>query len=77
MHQFQRFIDCRKGATAIEYGVLSSLVGLALMTGATVLGGKLATGFDGLSRHFAVADGGANVVLDDQQREMGTAELSK
>lgn len=77
MHQIQRFIDCRRGATAIEYGVLSSLVGLALMTGAAMLGGKLAAGFDGVTRHLAVVDGGAKVVVDEQRREMGAAEVSR
>jgi pilus assembly protein Flp/PilA len=33
------------GVTAIEYGLIAALVGLAIIVGATALGGKLGTLF--------------------------------
>jgi pilus assembly protein Flp/PilA len=38
---FARFIKDESGATAIEYGLIAALIGVALITGATTLGGKL------------------------------------
>lgn len=35
------FINDEEGVTAIEYGLLASLIALAIITGATALGGKL------------------------------------
>ncbi len=35
------FLREEDGVTAIEYGLIASLVGLAIIVGATALGGKL------------------------------------
>lgn len=39
------FLADQNGVTAIEYGLIAALVGIALMAGATVLGGKLSDSF--------------------------------
>jgi pilus assembly protein Flp/PilA len=36
-----RFLKDESGATAIEYGLIAALISVALITGATTLGGKL------------------------------------
>jgi pilus assembly protein Flp/PilA len=46
---FQRFVKDESGATAIEYGLIASLVGVAIIVGATALGGKLNTAFTDIS----------------------------
>jgi pilus assembly protein Flp/PilA len=43
-----RFVKDESGATAIEYGLIASLVGVAIIVGATALGGKLNTAFTDL-----------------------------
>ena len=40
-----RFKNDESGATAIEYGLLAALIGVAIVGGATALGGKLNNGF--------------------------------
>jgi pilus assembly protein Flp/PilA len=37
------------GATAIEYGLIASLIGVAIIAGATAFGTSLNTTFDGIS----------------------------
>jgi pilus assembly protein Flp/PilA len=44
-----RFIRDESGATAIEYGLIGALISVALIVGATALGTKLNTQFNGLS----------------------------
>jgi pilus assembly protein Flp/PilA len=44
-----RFLKDESGATAIEYGLIAALISVALITGATALGGKLNQVFLGLS----------------------------
>jgi pilus assembly protein Flp/PilA len=44
-----RFVKCESGATAIEYGLIASLIGVAIIAGATTLGGKLNTAFTAIS----------------------------
>lgn len=46
MNLIAAFLNCRKGTTAIEYGVLSSLLGLALLTAGSLLGQTLQSHFD-------------------------------
>jgi pilus assembly protein Flp/PilA len=41
----KKFWKDESGATAIEYGLIAALVGLAIIVGATALGGKLGTLF--------------------------------
>ena len=55
-----RFVKDESGATAIEYGLIAILIGVAIIAGATALGGALDDTFQGLaddnflfaSRHF-------------------------
>lgn len=46
---FKSFLADEKGATAIEYGLLASLIALAITVGATALGGKLNNLFQGVA----------------------------
>jgi pilus assembly protein Flp/PilA len=46
---FQRFVKDESGATAIEYGLIASLIGVAIIVGATTLGSKLNTTFNDIS----------------------------
>lgn len=52
---FARFVKDESGATAIEYGLIAALISVALITGATALGGKLNTQFQNLSTYLNVA----------------------
>lgn len=38
-------LTSRRGATAIEYGLLAALVAVAIVAGATLVGGNLGTTF--------------------------------
>ncbi|MFN4207896.1 MAG: Flp family type IVb pilin [Allorhizobium sp.] len=46
---FARFVKDESGATAIEYGLIAALISVALITGATTLGGALNDTFQGIS----------------------------
>ncbi|MCA0256162.1 MAG: Flp family type IVb pilin [Proteobacteria bacterium] len=46
---FARFLKDESGATAIEYGLIAALISVALITGATSLGGTLNNTFSKLS----------------------------
>ena len=53
-----RFLKDESGATAIEYGLIAALISVALITGATALGGSLNNQFQGLSTKLKIkADG--------------------
>ncbi len=41
MHNLMRFIANEEGATAIEYGLIASLVAVAIVAALTLLGGGL------------------------------------
>jgi pilus assembly protein Flp/PilA len=45
---FARFMKDESGATAIEYGLIAALISVALITGATTLGGALNNQFKNL-----------------------------
>lgn len=45
----RRFMRDEEGVTAIEYGLIASLVAVAIITGATALGGAL----DGMFSYIA------------------------
>ena len=45
----KRFVKDELGATAIEYGLIASLIGVAIIAGATTLGDKLHTAFADIS----------------------------
>ncbi|MHA1548406.1 MAG: Flp family type IVb pilin [Alphaproteobacteria bacterium] len=44
-----RFAKDESGATAIEYGLIATLIGVAIIAGATLLGDQLNTTFTGIS----------------------------
>ncbi len=46
---FKTFLADEDGATAIEYGLLASLIALAIVGGATALGGSLDALFTSVS----------------------------
>jgi pilus assembly protein Flp/PilA len=45
----QKFLHDEQGATAIEYGLIASLIGVAIIAGATALGTSLNSTFQGIS----------------------------
>jgi pilus assembly protein Flp/PilA len=47
------FAEDENGVTAIEYGLIAALVGVAIIAGATALGGKLSTLFDDIGTKLA------------------------
>jgi len=44
-----RFAKDESGATAIEYGLIASLIGVAIIAGASLVGSKLNSAFSGIS----------------------------
>ncbi len=44
-----RFAQDESGATAIEYGLIAALIGVAIIGGATAVGGKLSDLLTGIS----------------------------
>ena len=49
MNLFVRFLKDQAGVTAIEYGLIATLIGVAIIVGATALGGKLNDTFTAIS----------------------------
>ena len=49
-----QFAQDESGATAIEYGLIATLISIALIVGATALGSKLNLVFNGLSTKMTV-----------------------
>jgi pilus assembly protein Flp/PilA len=49
MTMFARFLKDESGATAIEYGLIASLVAVAIISGATALGNSLNNTFNNLA----------------------------
>jgi len=54
---FARFMKDESGATAIEYGLIAALISVALITGATTLGGVLNNTFRNISTKMNTAAG--------------------
>ena len=52
-----RFAKDESGATAIEYGLIAALISVALITGATTLGGSLNNTFQDISTKMTTAEG--------------------
>ena len=52
---FARLMKDESGATAIEYGLIAALISVALITGATALGGSLNNTFNSLSTKMGTA----------------------
>jgi pilus assembly protein Flp/PilA len=46
---FRRFTADESGATAIEYGLIASLIAVAIIAALTTMGGKLKTTFGSVS----------------------------
>ena len=46
---FARFAKDESGVTAIEYGLIATLIGVAIIVGATALGNKLNQTFTGIA----------------------------
>jgi pilus assembly protein Flp/PilA len=38
MRQLRKFLTSKSGATAVEYGLIAALIGIAIITGATAFG---------------------------------------
>ncbi|PST26842.1 Flp family type IVb pilin [Mesorhizobium plurifarium] len=53
---FARLMKDESGATAIEYGLIAALISVALITGATALGGQLDTLFQDLGTRLTNAN---------------------
>ena len=49
MTMFARFLKDESGATAIEYGLIASLVALAIIAGATTLGTNIGLVFNNIA----------------------------
>ena len=49
MKLFARFAKCESGATAIEYGLIAALIGVAIITAVTNVGTEVSTTFDNVS----------------------------
>jgi len=45
----------RSGATAIEYGLIAGLIGVAIVLGAATLGSKISAALDGVSDRQPIA----------------------
>jgi len=41
-----KFAKCESGATAIEYGLIAALIGVAIITAVTNVGGSISDTFD-------------------------------
>jgi pilus assembly protein Flp/PilA len=55
---FTRFANDESGATAIEYGLIATLISVAIIVGAMALGNQLNTTFQGLSDTLSDPGGG-------------------
>jgi pilus assembly protein Flp/PilA len=49
MSVLRKFCGDRSGATAIEYGLIAGLIAVALIGGATLVGGNLSNQFNSIS----------------------------
>ena len=49
MSTITRFLKDDSGATAIEYGLIAALIAVAIIAGATLLGGNLGSMFNGIA----------------------------
>ncbi|QGM98512.1 Flp family type IVb pilin [Methylocystis parvus] len=49
---FARFMKDESGATAIEYGLIASLIGVAIIAGVRILGTSLSATFSAVSSNL-------------------------
>ncbi|MDF2369833.1 MAG: Flp family type IVb pilin [Rhizobiaceae bacterium] len=54
---FARFMKDESGATAIEYGLIAALISIAIIAGATALGGSIGDTFTSVSGTLDTAVG--------------------
>ncbi|MGN6058031.1 MAG: Flp family type IVb pilin [Sphingomicrobium sp.] len=52
MNQLTRLIRCPKGATAIEYALIASLISIACIGAMTTMGNKIDSMFNNVSNHL-------------------------
>jgi pilus assembly protein Flp/PilA len=52
MKILRKFMRNEKGATAIEYGLIATLIAIAAITAMTSVGGKLTTTFNNVSNNL-------------------------
>lgn len=52
MTGFRMIMRNRKGATAIEYGLIAALIAVAAIAGMSSLGGSLSTAFNTVGGHL-------------------------
>ena len=50
-----RFLKDESGATAIEYGLIASLIAVAIITAATTLGGNISATFNSIATKMTKA----------------------
>ncbi len=53
MNKIEKFIKDESGATAIEYGLIAALIAVAIIAGASALGGQLGTMFTNISTRLS------------------------
>ena len=52
LQTFQHFLNDQSGATAIEYALLASLIGIAIVTTVTAVGVKLTGSYSNIAAAF-------------------------
>jgi pilus assembly protein Flp/PilA len=57
-HWVRAFSKDERGSAAIEYGLISALIGVAIVAGATATGTQLDALFTGVSQDLLTANGG-------------------
>lgn len=50
--KLRRFLDDKRGATAIEYALIATLLSVALIGGATSIGNAINSSMDSTSQHL-------------------------
>ncbi|HEX8899728.1 Flp family type IVb pilin [Vitreimonas sp.] len=60
MVSLKKFLKNEDGATAIEYGLIAALIGVAIIAAVTALGGSLDSTFTGISETLDSAAPAAN-----------------
>ena len=55
---FRKLLKNKKGATAIEYGLIAALIAVAAITAMTAVGTSLNTTFNGVSTKLNAASSG-------------------
>jgi pilus assembly protein Flp/PilA len=53
---FVRFAKNESGATAIEYGLIATLIAVAIIVGATAVGGALNTTFQNIATDLGASE---------------------